>query len=137
MKRQRAKEMPTAVAQVRVRIDTWRQDRPHKSSPMPQELWLAAAELAPEHGAHPVARALGINFYKLSLHVLQSHSDPHEQPTPYEHFVQVKVCDPLLDAPSSTLVEMAGADGAKMTMELQAATFTQLLALADAFWRRP
>ena len=52
------------IEAVRRRIDGWRRVRV-KRSPMPKDLWEAAAELAREHGASLVARELGVGYATL------------------------------------------------------------------------
>jgi len=49
------------VAALRGQIEAWR--RRGQGRAMPGELWEAAVELAREHGAYRIARALGLNIH--------------------------------------------------------------------------
>jgi hypothetical protein len=49
---------------LRGRVEGWRRN-PSKSKSMPTELWDAVAAAAAHHGAHRVARALGLNSQRL------------------------------------------------------------------------
>ncbi len=58
--RQRA-SLPSAIEEVRDRIEHWRKTR-QKRSPMPEQLWDAAIPLARTHGIYAVAKALRVNY---------------------------------------------------------------------------
>jgi hypothetical protein len=98
---------------------------------MPEELWLAAAELARGHGVNPIAEALNLNYYGLKRRVAES----AKEGTPAGP-VFVEVPRPLPMPPSACVVELAHPDGAKMTIRMDAGR--DLVALSQLFWsRRP
>jgi hypothetical protein len=47
--------------QLRARLAEWRKSHPRRS-PLPEEMWAAAAELARRHGLYRTARALPIDY---------------------------------------------------------------------------
>ena len=57
-------EVPLAMREVYVRLERWRRKRTGRS-PIPEPLWIAAGELAREHGVNPVARALRLEYNHL------------------------------------------------------------------------
>jgi hypothetical protein len=52
------------LEELRGQVEDWR-GRPSKSKSMPTELWDAAVVAAAHHGAHRVAKALGVNSQRL------------------------------------------------------------------------
>src|SRR5215470_16297928 len=57
-------EVPLAMRKVYRRLQHWRRQRKGRER-IPQRLWIAAGELAREHGVNPVSRALGLDFNRL------------------------------------------------------------------------
>ncbi|MGH7208152.1 MAG: hypothetical protein ACREIL_02085 [Nitrospiraceae bacterium] len=112
---------PVGIAEVAGRFESWRRSHP-KRSPLPDELWREAADLARAHGIHPVARALNLAYYDLKRHA--------EAVRPA--FVEVSVCPPA--ATAERIVEMERPDGARM--KVRCAGPGDLVALSESFWRR-
>ena len=56
--------IPGAIEQLQRRFDEFRSTQPHRTR-LPEALWQAAVELAREHGLHPVARPLGLDYMGL------------------------------------------------------------------------
>ena len=50
--------------QLQRRFDEFRSSRPHRTK-LPETLWQAAVELAREHGLHPVAHPLRLDYMGL------------------------------------------------------------------------
>jgi len=57
-------EVPLAMRKVYRRLQHWRRQRKGRER-IPQRLWIAAGELAREHGVNPVSRVLGLDFNRL------------------------------------------------------------------------
>lgn len=57
-------EVPAAMRGVYRKLQRWRSVRRGRA-PIPESLWVAAGELAREHGVNPVAQALGLEFNRL------------------------------------------------------------------------
>jgi hypothetical protein len=49
---------------LRARLAEWRKNHPRRS-PLPEEMWMAAVELARRHGLYRTARALPIDYANL------------------------------------------------------------------------
>ena len=81
MRREKWDTLTDEVERVRVRFALWRQSRPGRSR-IPEELWLAAVELARSHGVHPIARALGLNDQALRRRLQETRTQAIAQPQP-------------------------------------------------------
>ena len=49
------------LAQLKVRVQDWRQAKKSVTEPMPREMWELAIQLAERHGVSRTARATGLN----------------------------------------------------------------------------
>jgi hypothetical protein len=56
--------VPDPILQLQRQLDQFRSIQPHRTR-LPETLWQAAVELAREHGLHPVARPLGLDYMGL------------------------------------------------------------------------
>jgi hypothetical protein len=56
--------IPGPILQLQRQLDQFRSTQPHRTR-LPETLWQAAVELAREHGLHPVARPLGLDYMGL------------------------------------------------------------------------
>ena len=56
--------IPGPIEQLQRQLDEFRSAQPHRTK-LPETLWQAAVELAREHGLHPVARPLGLDYMGL------------------------------------------------------------------------
>ena len=59
-----ASHIPDPIVQLQRRFDEFRSSRPHRTK-LPETLWQAAVELAREHGLHPVAHPLRLDYMGL------------------------------------------------------------------------
>ena len=59
-----ASPIPEPIVQLQRRFDEFRSSRPHRTK-LPKTLWQAAVELAREHGLHPVAHPLRLDYMGL------------------------------------------------------------------------
>jgi hypothetical protein len=59
-----ASPIPEPILQLQRQLDQFRSTQPHRTG-LPETLWQAAVELAREHGLHPVARPLGLDYMGL------------------------------------------------------------------------
>ena len=124
------------VETVRRRVEHWRRVR-NRRSPMPAPLWTAAVALAAEHGIYPIARALRLNYETLKARVGRSADVERTGVTRSAGFVAVDGAS-LIGAgpPAGSVVELSGADGAKLVIRLAGREALDVRALAAAFWRR-
>jgi hypothetical protein len=118
------------LQQVRRRIDVWRWTR-LKRSPMPEELWAAAAKLARRLGTWRMAHDLGLCYESLKRRVEEEAS---QRETGALRFVEVRGAD-LMDVASSpgTVVELHATDGTRMTVRLGGGARVDMTALVAAF----
>ena len=64
MNNKNASSIPEPIAQLQRRFDEFRSTQPHRTK-LPETLWQAAVELAREHGLHPVAHPLRLDYMGL------------------------------------------------------------------------
>ena len=120
------------VEPLRCQFEAWRQTRKHGEH-IPESLWEAAAKLAGAFGVGRVCRALGVGY-----HALKERARDGCQPSRSGHqpaaFIELPRPSPI--ARSDYLVELEDGRGAKMTLRLAPGSGSEVLALAQAFWRR-
>lgn len=119
----------TEIEGLRGKIEGWRQSQP-KSRSMPEELWQEASTAARTLGAGRVARALGLNYEALKQRVLSNgpgrRGVPDRRKTQAEGtgFIELKEFSAVgqLAARDEMVVEMVAADGARLTIRINAAS---------------
>ncbi len=116
------------LEKVRRRFDAWRRMRkPHARIPEP--LWAAAVKMVGQYGLHRTARALRVDYYSLKRRVEEAGSEPGRAT-----FVEVTAA---ASGVGECLVELEGADGAKMRIHLKGGDAPDLIALSRSFWAAP
>ena len=123
------------VESVRRRIEHWRETRA-KRTHMPQTLWDAAVSLAQQHGLWVISQELRVNYENLKDRLVRS-SRRTAEPAAAPAFVELDAA-PLIGpvGRAGAVVELTGADGARLTIRLGERDDLDLGALADGFWRR-
>jgi hypothetical protein len=125
---------------LRDRIEGWRQSSP-KSRNMPEELWKEASAAAKRLGACRVARALGVKYETLKQRVLANGAagfggEATVLPSG-THFIELTGLSGLSHTGADeAVVELAAADGARLTIRLKGAGL-DVVALVSAFRGRP
>jgi hypothetical protein len=120
------------VEPLRCQLEAWRQARKHGEH-IPESLWEAAAKLAGAFGVGRVSRALGVGYYALKERAQdggQLSRSGHQAAA----FIELPLPTPI--PRSDHLVELEDGRGAKMTLRLAPGSGSEVLALAQAFWRR-
>lgn len=125
------------VDAVRRRIEGWRAMRA-SGSPMPEELWSAAVELAREHGVYVVARSLRVDYGALKRRV---DGDGGARRDGMEGavggFVELRSSAFLGVPPAGGMeVELCGVDGARLVIRGAGREAVDVVGLAESFWRR-
>ena len=64
MRQKHYEALSAKIEEAQKRVEYWRATRTRRS-PMPEELWALAVELARAHGVWPVVRALRLNYVAL------------------------------------------------------------------------
>ena len=121
--------------ELRDQIARWRRTR-EKRSPMPAELWAEAVGLARSGGTYPIARALQVDYESLARRVAEADAGERGG-TPAAAFVELTGAQFLgSSAPAGPVVEMADADGVRLTIRLTGGSALDVAAVVHGF-RRP
>jgi hypothetical protein len=133
------------IAEVRARIDRWRRSRAKRGA-MPEELWTDAVALGERHGVYPMSQQLGLSYDRLKLRVVEAELERmrrleergrgHGSEAPIG-FIELQaaqgsgVCEP--SGPAVSEIELARADGARMTVRLADDQQLDLVRLSESF----
>ena len=120
------------VEPVRRQLKAWRKTRKYRER-IPESVWTASCELAHTFGVSRVSRAVPVSYYALKERV-QGAKQPHRHSDNQAAFVELPMPAPTRQ--SECLVELEDRLGAKMTLRLAPGSSAEVLALAQAFWRR-
>lgn len=127
-------QLNTRIEPLRQQVEAWRKSRA-PGQRMPESLWEAATELAKEFGVSPVQRVLRVDYRGLEYRATGiDKSKSAKAPTPTKTtFVEL----PTLAAPrrAEHTIELEDAAGRRMTVKVCGGSLTELLPLAQAFWR--
>lgn len=132
VQRQRAAAGDTELAQLSANVERWRRTRT-KLSPMPTELWDAAAAVAGRLGVNRVKEALGLNYGVLKARVVGT-CGKREPPTGFVELSGAQVLG-LQSAGAGAVVELTDAHGARLTVRLDAGAPLDVARLVEAFCR--
>ena len=100
-------EVPIAMRRVYRRLELWRGKRRGRA-PIPPSLWMAAGELAREHGVNPVARALRLEYNHLRR---MAEADRPRSRKGRASPAFVELVAPQAVAPSQCVIELEGQRG--------------------------
>jgi hypothetical protein len=114
--------------EVRTRFENWRQNRRGKQ-PIPEELWLAAIEVARRDGVNPTAAALHLDGGKLKRRMLAAKSVSAKAMPP----TFVELIAPPTAALQECTIELEGRKG-KLRIHLKGATSADVAVLSRALW---
>ena len=120
-------DFPTACSRVQGKLAHWRQ-RHRPRTPLPAELWRAAAELACAHGINRTARALRLDYYSLQKRAAAAAGSGARAP----EFVEL-LPGGIPAPPPACLIEVEDGGGAKLRIHLQGGEFPDLAALTRGF----
>jgi hypothetical protein len=115
---------------VQRKLAHWRQ-RHRPRTPIPEELWREAAELASAHGINRIARALRLDYYSLQKRAAAAAQSGTRAP----EFVEL-LPGGLPTSPRSRpecLIEVEDSGGAKLRIHLQGGAFPDVAALTRGF----
>lgn len=117
------------LAPLRAQLFAWRANRTPRS-PIPAELWAAAAALARTHGTCPVARALGLDYAALKARQASNVAESAGIVRPA--FVEVSAARDFALA-AGTSIEITAADGSRMSIHLEAGQGRDAAGIVAAF----
>jgi len=136
MARRKRSATPADVKKVRRSIERWRKTR-EKRTHMPEELWRAAVTLAQKHGVYATARAREIGYGTLKERVSGSQKMRSDGTARSAGFIELDGTQLVGSlGPHGPVVELSGADGAKLMIRLRESEDQDILGLAAAFWSR-
>ncbi len=120
----------TDLKQIQRQLSTWRKKKTGRIR-LPEDIWVAATELARKHGTGVVARSLRLDYYKLRQRVCGTVSSL-SQPAA---FVEVRGSELASMRPEESVIEFSDGGGGRMSLRVRADLST-LTALVQSFWRR-
>ena len=123
----RTKSQALTIDEVRARFEEWRQNRQGKS-PIPDELWSAAAELARKDGINRTAAELHLDGGKLKRLMGAKATSGKPAPT----FVELLTPPRAISVPECT-IELEGRRGT-IRIQLKGASAADLAGLSRALW---
>ena len=92
---------------LRARLAEWRKSHPRRS-PLPEEMWVVAVELARRHGVYRTARALPIDYVNLRKRVNGTMPSVAARPEFVEVLVaQSSACVEVMRVPLRAYAEMS------------------------------
>lgn len=113
------------------RVEGWRRERGGRGSRIPEKLWSEAVAVSRTAGLYATARALRFNYENLKRRAGREARRPSQQKT---EFVAVQL--PPVSNGLKVVVDLAGRDGEQVRIELSGGNARDVVALADAFWKR-
>ena len=122
----RSKSQALTIDEVRARFEAWRQNRQGKS-PIPDELWSAAAELARKDGINRTAAELHLDGGKLKRLMGAKATSGKAAPT----FVEL-LTPRAISVPECT-IELEGRRGT-VRIQLRGSSTSDLAGLSRALW---
>jgi hypothetical protein len=119
----------TDLKQIQRQLSAWRKKKTGRSR-IPEDLWMAATELAKTQGTGLVARVLRLDYYKLRERVCGMVSS-----LPAAGFVEVKGSELASMGPEESVIEFSDGGGRRMSLRVRA-DLSMLTDLIQSFWRR-
>ena len=120
------------LQKIRTSIDIWRWTRA-KRSPMPEELWTPAVQMAKQLGVWRVARELGLSYESLRRRVEEKAA--RREAT--MGFVEVRGADLMAEmATDGTVIELSATDGTRLVVRLGRGAIVDPMAMIAAFRQR-
>jgi hypothetical protein len=127
---------PAPLEKVRRRFVQWRLKRkPHAR--IPESLWAAAVKMVGKFGLHRTARALQVDYYSLKRRVEESAAGSGETRSTASGAATFVELATAAAGMGECLVELEGADGSKMRVELKGVDVPDVIALSRSFWDAP
>jgi len=127
----------TQLVRLGERLSRWREQHGGRGQPIPEELWVAAVQVAEAEGVQATARALRMDRARLAQRVERSQARtvavPERTALASTAFVEVDARSVL--ARGQVVVRLTGRDGERLEIELAGGlSAVDLTAMAHAFW---
>ena len=124
-------EVPVGMQRIYRRFERWRRSRRGRS-PIPAALWMAAAEVAREHGVFRTAKTLRLEYGKLKGMVASAKPAVRRAPAPPPAGF-LELVAPQAVSPTECVIELEGPRG-KMRIQWKGAAAPDLAGLSRALW---
>ena len=138
------------LSALRERVDLWRQHRAGGRSPMPEELWTAAVAAAQSEGVYETSKVLRLGYASLKERFVRAERRcAREEKKKAKAIVRAATfveLPPMGDGGNAragdargngtlgnTVVELVGARGARMRIDVTGASTVDVVGLAHAF----
>ncbi len=131
--REKQEELKTRIEPLRQQVESWRRNK-RSNEKMPGPLWEEAIALAKVYGVSPVQRILRIDYRGLERRALGIVKPPAPAASRavQPRFVELPA---LTGRRPEHLVELEDGTGRKLTVKVSGGSLTDLVPLAQAFWR--
>ncbi len=126
-------EQTQKLLALRQRVEGWRRDGGGRGSRIPEEMWNEAVVVSRTAGLYATARALRFNYENLKKRAAKRTPRPRT-PVRRPEFVSLPMA-PMPEG-AKVVVALVARDGEQMRMEVTGASAMDMVALAQAFWRR-
>jgi hypothetical protein len=124
--------LPPQMESVRQRLERWRRKRKQRS-PIPEQLWASAADLAHRYGLAKTARSLRLDYYSLKERIEACDRPRSHEMNPRPAFVEL--VPQAAAAVSECTIELEDPSGARMRIHLKGSGVPDLTGLSERFWR--
>ena len=124
-----ASRIPEPIVQLQRRFDEFRSTQPHRTK-LPETLWQAAVDLARQHGLHPVAHPLRLDYMGLKKR-LEGVPGPQKK-VAAPAFVELIASHPATI--SECVIEFDSSIGSKMRIQWKGSSTPDWASLLRA-WR--
>ena len=121
--------IPEPILQLQRQLDQFRSAQPRRTK-LPEPLWQAAVSLARQHGIHPVAHPLRLDYMQLKKRL--GGVSRHQRKLNRQAFVEL--ITPRSAALAECVIEFESVSGSKMRIQWRAATPPDWASLLRA-WR--
>ena len=123
-------EIPAGLQELARQFEEWRGSHSGRR-PIPEALWMRAADLAREHGVFRTAKVLRLDFSKLKRQMAPAQAAAKAASAPPPAFVEFLA--PQTTAACECVIEVEGPRG-RMRIEWKGTTSPDLCGLSRALW---
>ncbi len=122
--------LPKPLYQVRKRFDRWRKTHPPRTR-FSGELWSEAVAIAHEYGHSRTAQVLGLDYYSLKKHLVDTQAANKENSKTTSPFIEL-----IPQTQAECVIEFEDYKGKKMRISLKGGAMPDLVSLSHSFWRK-
>ena len=123
-------EIPAGLQELARQFEEWRSSHSGRR-PIPEALWMRAADLAREHGGFRTAKVLRLDFSKLKRQMAPARAEAKAASSPPPAFVEFLA--PQTTAACECVIEVEGPRG-RIRIEWKGTTPPDLCGLSRALW---